>query len=44
LKVAEGQRRLKILEEGGMGLKTVEEIRGRRMNEFEPTIRFQKVA
>jgi hypothetical protein len=43
-KVAEGQRRLKDLEEGGKGLAMVEEIRRRRMNEFDPTTRSGKVA
>jgi hypothetical protein len=37
LKVAEGQRKLKDLEENEGSLKTVEEIR-RRMNKFDGTI------
>jgi streptomycin 6-kinase len=36
LKVAEGQRSLKNLEEGGGSLKTAEEIGNRLMNEFDP--------
>jgi hypothetical protein len=43
-KVSEGQRRLKNLEEGGRGRKTIEEIQKRRMNEFDPIIRSGKVA
>jgi hypothetical protein len=43
LKVAEGQRSLKNLEEGGKGLKMVKEIPRRWMNEFDPTIRCRKL-
>jgi hypothetical protein len=40
--VAESQKRLKNYEEGGRGLKMVEEIRGRQMNGFDRTIRSRK--
>jgi hypothetical protein len=43
LKVAEGQKSLKNLEEGGRSLKTVEGIRRRWMNEFDPTERSRKI-
>jgi hypothetical protein len=42
-KVAERQRSLKDLEEGGRNLKTVEEIPSRWMNRFDRTIRSRKV-
>jgi hypothetical protein len=44
LTVADGQRRLKNLEEGGSGLKTIEEIRRRRMGELDPILKSWKVA
>jgi hypothetical protein len=43
-KLAEGQGKLKNLEGGGRGFKTVKEMRRRQMNECDPTITLWKVA